>query len=391
MSASERHEIVALDGLRAIAVLLVVVYHGVTELAPNGFAGTGGNVLLSFGPYGVTLFFVISGYVIWRPIAVAISERRTPPTPGAFAARRLVRILPALWLAIVIQSWWIEESVLRSAADWWLNLTLAQSLRHGWELSGIGVAWTLTIEAMFYVLVAAVLLALRNPNIARAAPRLEPILIVGLLATGWLVRSGFVLILDTPTSALGTWFGASAVPLTLAWWCDPFALGMAIATLHARAGGVLVSRHRRWVGWIVTGSVGGLVALDATGWARTVSEPVTQLGLLAAVPIRSLVGAGIVFALVERRSDAPRVVRARSLVWIGTISYGVYLWHLAVLRWVRDLDGVPDSALVRFAIALVGSVVLGATSWYALERPLLGAVRRAQRRTGALTPTSDSG
>jgi peptidoglycan/LPS O-acetylase OafA/YrhL len=136
-----------LDGVRALAALSVVLLHVADG---TGFAQT--NALGAFTArldLGVALFFVLSGFLLYRPFVAARLEGRPAPTLPRYLRRRLLRIVPAFWLAMLVLGalGWID--VLN--ADWWRYFGFIQNLDPETALGGIAGAWSLCVEMAFYL------------------------------------------------------------------------------------------------------------------------------------------------------------------------------------------------------------------------------------------------
>jgi peptidoglycan/LPS O-acetylase OafA/YrhL len=146
-----------LDGLRAIAALSVVVTHTAGLTTFNGE-----NDLL--GPFtarlnaGVAIFFVLSGFLLYRPWVAARIEGTRPPRLARYARARLLRILPAYWLALTVLSLW-PGLVGPFTADWWVYYGLLQNLSTSTLIGGLGPAWTLSVELSFYAVLPLYALA----------------------------------------------------------------------------------------------------------------------------------------------------------------------------------------------------------------------------------------
>jgi len=151
------HRFELFESLRAIAALSVLVHH------TGGWSNV--NLFTWYGAFtsklhlGVTLFFLISGFLLYRPHAVQMLGAPAAPPTGDYALRRAFRILPAYWVALTVLNLWPG---LRGVftKDWWVYYGLLQSYRPEWSLRGIGVAWSLSVEIAFYVLLPLVAVVL---------------------------------------------------------------------------------------------------------------------------------------------------------------------------------------------------------------------------------------
>lgn len=354
------------DATRALAALSVLVFHvGVLGGLPPGSALHPYNDVLSGG---VTLFFLVSGFLLYRPFVLARARER-PVDLRSYARKRALRILPGYWVALtVLTAVFGLPGVF--TADWWRYYGLVQIYDLDTYDLGMGVAWTLCIEATFYLL-----LPLYSWGVTRALGSRRHVLRdeLLLLAAGALVAVGF-----------SGWVYLSGhderISRTLLGTFDWFAVGMAYAVLSVHRPAWRVRRPALL--WAAAGAVVlsiGALAGDhgATGWFQLLRH--LLVGLAAA-----LVLAPAVFpAPAGRGGIVERVLRLGWLRWLGVVSYGLYLYH-ATLIPPQLSRGLPERlGGSAYAWLLVTTLVLAGTtaalSWYLVERPA-SAVRRRPRR-----------
>ncbi len=328
---------------------------------------------------GVSVFFVLSGFLLFRPFVAAHLDDRPGPAVGPYLWRRAVRIYPAYWVALLVSAWWLDTVHLGGRWDQLSFLTLTQVYRGPTALGGLVQAWTLATEVSFYVFLplwAAALARVGGPIARRARAHyagLAALVVVGLAFRGALRAGGHVI-------------GYAWLPANI----DLFAIGMAIA--------VAVSAAER--GRPVPAALQRLGELPALAWlaAGCCYWAVVQLGIpygLAAPSTGQEVAREALFGAVALLVVAPCVVgdldrgtiRAvlawRPLHAIGVVSYGLYLWHLSVMtelfaRWPGPLEGGvrPVWSWVRLAVlSAAGALVIATISWRLLERPLIRRVR----------------
>lgn len=329
--------------LRAVAVGTVVLYH----LWPNRLTG---------GFVGVDIFFTISGFLIGAHLTGELNRTGTVRL-GRFWARRARRLLPAslLVLAVVAVTTWVVVplSGRRPIFDEVLGSTFYVQ---NWVLAGKSVDylaseqlpspvqhfWSLSVEEQFYValplLLIAVALSCRNRP-ARRSWILRGVVIVLLLAS--LAYSAML-----TTSNPGVAYFSTG---TRAW---EFLAGVALAMFVPRWSRGLGSL----VGWI------GLLCIAVA--AVTYSEATSFPGLAAALPV---IGA----AAVLSTTTGPFALagRVRPLVWIGDLSYAIYLWHWPLLVLLPYATGVPLRTADKLLIGLSTLVLAWATTRY-LEDPI---------------------
>jgi peptidoglycan/LPS O-acetylase OafA/YrhL len=190
--------------------------------------------------------------------------------------------------------------------------------------------------------------------------------------------------------------GAKTLMVALPGQLDWFAIGMALAILRAeleagRAASSIPARLGRRTGRCLLLAVAAYVA--AAHWQHG-DLPLFWYGLATHVALG--VGAGLlVLPVVVPRPGHGRTLLVRLLshpaaVWVGTVSYGIYLWHLPIRDLLRlhvfshrASSGMAD-ALLRWIVVLAGSLLLAAASWYLAERPLQRALRARERRSDAV-------
>jgi peptidoglycan/LPS O-acetylase OafA/YrhL len=310
-----------LDGLRAIAIILVIGSHAQIP----GF-GLG-------APAGVTLFFVLSGYLI-TSLLVAERGRTGRVDLVAFYIRRALRLLPALYafLAVVAVGYavglWGNKpadlvtfpAVVLYVGNWIQAAGAAPGM--------MGHTWSLAVEEQFYILWPAILIAL-----IRFAPRW--VIAYVLLAIAVLVLPWRGTVIET-AGYVRAYVGTDTQ-------ADSLLLGCAVALLGARL--------PQWAGWF------GVVALVAVEqfW------PPIVLGFSLAAVVSTLAVAG-----------APKALGWAPLAYVGRISYGLYLWHYLFI-W----SGIP------WPIAITAALATAAVSYEYLERPFL---RLKDRRFGRSQP-----
>ncbi len=377
------------DGLRAVAALMVLVGH--TSFI-SGFNGHGqlGQVVSRFD-MGVALFFIISGFLLYRPFVSARLDGRPAPGVLRYARRRLLRIVPAYWLALTVLAIWPG---LRG--DVWGNFYVyygfLQNLRVEWIQGGINTVWSLADEMQFYIVLP--FFALGAARLLRGRPvhvqvRLE---LLGLLVLG------------AASFALRMWgYDRSAThPNTISWtiagtflW---FALGMSMAVLSARY-------HRAEV------RPAPLRALDrrpliAWAVAAVLIAVVTHIGLPTTAPqvytkgdwlwehllyglIAVAIAAPATIAIVSPRSLPHRLLGFGPVAWLGLISYGIFLWHHPLTeKFIGVQDWTAHGSFIIYTLVVFAVATAAATaSYYLLERPILKFKDpRPRRRSAAPEP-----
>ena len=318
----------------------------------------GGPLMDNLGGFCVAVFFVMSGFLLFRPMSDRMLDGRPLPNRGRFIVRRLVRIYPAYWLALI--GWAMVEPALTTSRgnSWAIFLLLDSYVPPLQAFSGLSVAWTLSIEVAFYfmlVVIASVISAASRRCVTMAA-RLR----VQLAALGIVAAIGVVFIATAHSSG--------AIVPTYRWifgYLDWFALGMLLATLSScgERGRTLPRSIQRLVDhgeWCLVLALARYLAVAASADGEfALSRTDTTAGVLFRHVALGL-SAGLTLAPgVLGRADQT-IVRAmtwRPLAMLGVVSYGIYLWHNIVLVWLAQ-RWVFDGTFAAFVLATAATIAL---------------------------------
>ena len=382
------------DSLRAIAALCVLLTH--TAVA----AGVSGNPSSALSPYaqrldvGVTIFFLISGLLLYRPFVLARLSGRPAPATGPYAWRRFLRIAPAYWVALIVTALWVGTSAYElgvfTPSGFPTYFLMLQTYRARTLSGGLVQGWTLTIEITFYAFLPLYAWAQRRlpARGRRDGLRWE---VVGLVA--------LVIVSEVWKGLLLAGGNAHQVVITpaldaLPAFLDQFALGMGLAVLSVWI--ELRGSSPRWVrrfdaaptlSWIVAAVAFYLVA-KRIGISPRFFAPMGVWPYLGREWLYAVIAFGLLLPAVigdQTRGLPRRVLRLRILAWLGLISYGIYLWQTTVLaqleRWNFGAHSIIHPYLWWSAGTLAMTVAIAAASYYLLERPLLSLRNRfgAQR------------
>jgi peptidoglycan/LPS O-acetylase OafA/YrhL len=374
-----------MDSMRAIAALLVLVGHAgllAGALGPD----TAVSELAARLDVGVAVFFLISGFLLYRPFVRARLTGAPAPSTGAYAWRRFLRIVPAYWVALTVVALAFSLDYVFTADGILTFYGFGQIYRSGTATGGIGQAWTLCIEITFYAALPLWALAMRR---VRGGHRAELLAVAGLFC----FSVGWKLVVIGGADPVVTGPELLALPAFL----DHFAIGMALAVLSAAWQGrdgepppfVRHVDRRPWLPW--AGAAAAYLAVAyGIGLDGTWPEPMTPFQYLAKHELYALVGLGLLLPAIfgdPRRGLVRRLLGNRVLLWLGLISYGIYLWHQAVLGKLYEW-GLPQTSfahpyLVWPALGLAGGVLMGAVSYYVVERPALSLKRLVPGRVPA--------
>ncbi len=374
------------EGLRALAAGAVVVYHAVT----NGGREAAGALYTPVAvlDMGVSVFFVLSGFLLYRPFAAAAAEGRPALGPLRFWWRRILRIVPAYWLALSVL--WALGWVQLGDQPWRFYL-FVQIYDAFTVLGGIVPAWSLNTEMSFYLFLPLWALFIRRV-LGRGRPTLalDAGGAVALIALGYLSRT-VISRIDRVWAIGGGGEEVTMRAVSFAWLpntIDLFALGMLLAVLSVWAG--RDDRLRRRLDGLaqMTGLWWAAAAAGWLGFAYAYGEPSLNGGYQGGYwQLRQAAFGFVAVCLMipaafgdQHRGVIRAGLRSRLVVWLGAVSYALYLWHLDLLQQIPVWLDQPVSE-VPIPVLLFGAIVMGlaaaSLSWYFLEKPL-----QALRRDG---------
>jgi peptidoglycan/LPS O-acetylase OafA/YrhL len=371
----------SVDALRAIAALMVLASHSVflrpTQNTPLA------RELARLG-VGVWIFFAASGYLIAGPFLRALLEGRALPPVRRYALRRAVRILPAYWVALVAILLLATSSEI---THWWqlpVHALLVQGLVPG-ELQNLYlVAWSLSVEAIFYVLVPLGAWAVRR-RIGDAPVSLDRMMTGVLLL--WIAAVAFSMLLAVAFPFHGSKPLPGAVQVldlvgSLANFCPGMLIFLALTVAEPTD-----SRWQRGYTSVASRPLPTLVIAGGPFILAT-SLPFHTSAVAAASqgPLFGVAAGLVLIAFLHGEWTRPV---AKVLAPIGLASYGVYLWHYVILSALLK-HGVaigPGSGnvaiIVRVAVLGAVTVPVAMLSWLLVERPLLRRTTGWDRRRSA--------
>jgi peptidoglycan/LPS O-acetylase OafA/YrhL len=364
-------------------MMIVVMAHVV---APAG-ARTGATL----SPYlnrlavGLTLFFLISAFLLYRPFVRARIDGKRRPGVSSYAWGRVLRIVPGYWVALIVTSLWLGTAGVFTLTGAPRFFGFAQIYSNNTALGGIAVAWSLCVEVTFYVFLPIFAAAMwRVPGRTRDSRVAGELLAIG----GLILFSIGYKVLVSETGLHHHYAALLALPAYLDW----LATGMALAVLSVWIEGRdsspaafrLVDRWPVlcWAGalvafWVVSTQIG----LDG-GFPRP-----DEIGYLAEHMLYLLVGFLLFLPAVfgdPGRGAVRKLLANPVLAYLGTISYGIFLYHLAVIEQLKDWDlnsiGFIHPYILWPTVTLILASAIATVSWYAIERPALSLKRRLSGR-----------
>ena len=362
----------ALNGIRGVAVALVVVAHG-------GIPGVDGGFI------GVDVFFVLSGFLITSLLLDELGRTGRIDLRG-FWIRRARRLLPALLLmglaVVAVRTLFAPDSVatLRTdaaaaflwTANWAFIAHKADYFSQGGTPSPLQHTWSLGVEEQYYLvwpvllvgiaLAFAVLARRRGATASLGRVRIVVAVVAGL---GVLASATEAVLMSSDASLNRVYFGTDTRAQALL-------VGAAAAALLVRdwpavlAGWSLV--RSRWAKWAVRiVPVLGVALLAEAVHRATGGATEFRHGLLIVVAVAAI--AVIAPAALDQDGPMARVLAARPLVWLGVISYGVYLWHWPIFLLLSG-ERTGWSGYPLFAARCAATLAAATLSWWLIEQPV---------------------
>lgn len=357
MAGSHSRYIPALDGLRAFAVLSVIAYH-------MGFSWAQGGLL------GVTVFFVLSGYLI---TGLLITEYRTEHSINLpnFWLRRVRRLVPAIIfviLGVALLCTLFNHALLTKMRDdiipslffysnWWQifhNVSYFQAIGSPSPLQHF---WSLAIEEQFYLIWPVLLLTLFKHGV-KSKPLRRGILVLALISV-----VDMALLYSPTADPSRVYYGTDtrAFSLLIGAW---LAFTWPSANLTEESGRKLPKQTRALFNVASIAAFVGLVMMVA--FANGYSPFLYRGGIL----LCSLLTAIVIAAMVHPISLLGKAASAPPLVWIGKRSYGMYLWHYPILLLMTDHNTTADPNPLWLLLELGVIFGISAFSYTFIENPI---------------------
>jgi peptidoglycan/LPS O-acetylase OafA/YrhL len=347
----------AIDGLRAVAVIAVILYHLDFSWIPGGFLG-------------VDLFFVISGYVITRLLLDSI-QRSGGLDLRAFYAARFRRLLPPLLFMIfvttIIVGFWAPDTMRRflgdapfaifGAMNWWLIFRETDYFESIGRPALLQHTWSLGVEAQFYVVWPLILLLVlryfgkkRIPFAALLIAITSGItlLIVSLQVDGSDASKVSHVYFGTDTHSIGLFLGAA----------------LAVSWIPQNLQETVSRRAQDFIDGI---GIFGFLGIIAAFLFIDASDPTLYK---IAFPLAGIFGVAILISIVHPASRFAPILSSKPFIWIGERSYAIYLWHWVIFQITRPEYDLEGSTWALYALRVLLVFALADISLRLVELPV---------------------
>ncbi len=366
-----------LDGMRAIAVVAVMVYHANPNWLPGGFLG-------------VEVFFVISGYLITL-LLISEKERTSTIDMRQFWIRRARRLLPALFTMMIALTIWtalFERDALGKlrgdviAAFFyvsnWYQIWTGAGYTASNDFAPLRHLWSLAVEEQFYLIWPLVMFALLrggSRKIADISRYLVLAAVVITVLTALLYYSGPIGTPEVTPDAYWTMFGreiskVDALYLSTITRASGLLLGAAFAMVWRPV--ALMRGPLRTKGRLLDGvALVGLVALAAMCWWMYLLDSDGANGWLfrGGFFLCGIATLMMIAAVTHERAVTSRVLSIPVLLWIGTRSYGLYLYHWPIYQMIRNIAG-NQLKVHEFVFAMFATAIVTEASYRYIETPI---------------------
>lgn len=378
----------SLDGLRAAAVVLVMLFHAWFYIPGVPFRSDLSSFPIYYGRTGVQLFFVLSGFLLFLPYARWIFGLQSQPSALQFYKRRILRVGPAYWMVLIILV--CVHPITRFAImDALLHVVFLANISPDTMYQINGVFWTMAVEVQFYALLPLIgwgAYALRQ----RVRPGMAVTIVVACLS---LISVASIAVEDLQSAHRIP----PAPPLLLGWpslsyWIGVFGIGIGCSVIYTystrirRSSALQAARLQKGAGRVLLGGI--LVGLAFTFLPPLHSFPFIHL-------VYGWVYGAVLYGILFAQSPLRRLLESRVARFIGLISYSIYLWQTVVMDVIEKrmygLTSTPARIAVGFVLEVALTIPLAYVSYQVAERPFFKARQRAhepaaiERDEGALS------
>lgn len=350
----------ALDGLRGLAVLLVLISHlSLVRMLAFGEFDFGG-----IGKYGVYLFFVLSAFLLTLPLLRMEPARfAAPGTWLRYASRRVLRIYPLYTVVLLANLQW-------NATPYFIRFTGTDVREHLTLQAGKAVYWAIPAEFTYYAVLPFVAVAMAFA-LRRLSRQVAPVATLAILLAVYLAWP------DTTYQKNGFRMGG---------YLPVFLMGSFGAFLHHWLAGVTWRESRT-----ARRAFEGLAALLLLApvvmmpdlWALITGNPTSVHHFHHHVLWFGLIWALLIVAMLNGTGVLRRIFAFKPLRFVGIISFGIYLWHVPVLKYVAY--NVRSAPLAQAAMVTAITIALSTLTYLLIERPFLRLPRHWGRSTAART------
>jgi peptidoglycan/LPS O-acetylase OafA/YrhL len=357
-----------LDGYRGIAAVGIVVFHAYQFARGNASGsyahqGTLAEHILQNLDGLVSMFLILSGYLLYLPVARNAMRGERAGAVTVFLLRRAARILPLYWAAILLVWTYRNPALPGDWRDLVEHLTFTQVFDSRRIFYTIGPAWSLSVEVYFYVFLAVVYAVLNRWSARSRSTRARVLALLAapiLLTVACLAWQGWALfIAHEPATRWSIWFN----PLAKA---DMFAVGMLVAVFQVTRPNTATLKKAALIGLRL-----GALALLGYGCAVRGDDPAstTLFNLLSTAAFGLLIASSVFAGPADLWR---RMLSGQRLAWLGLISYSLYLWHEPVLLYLdthAHLSHTQAMFPVVAILLLAASIPIAWLSYRLLEYP----------------------
>jgi peptidoglycan/LPS O-acetylase OafA/YrhL len=407
-AATTSGSIEGIEGLRAIAAGSILVYHVWIASGPGENAVSLGPIsdVLPNLTVGVTLFFTLSAFLLYHRFAGRILRGEPNASLKDYARNRVLRILPAYWLALVLCGFVLQTIRIPTDVgpvnggfrqEWALfplSALFLQNFTPRNMLGGIGPAWSLNVEAVFYLALPVLVLAAswraRGAH-TRAQRRLAALMPAVILFVIGLSGKAVAYSMVSSHKFASGWGNDWQSVVERGFWgqADLFAFGIVVAVVSVEVSDGVITLPSRWRSGAYAGAA--LLMVLTAWWLPNENTQRGELGHFVYGPLTAIACALLLAAIVISRNGrghdkSVRWLKWRPLVGLGVVSYGLFLWHLPLIYWLRahDLTFSGRSGFaVNVLLTLAVTTVIAAASYFLVERPALAHRRRTASETAA--------